>query len=275
MSKKIFIPRELLVRLYRQDHKSSIRIAQIFHCHPMTIRNRINELGILKRSPSDARMRYEKQDFSGNCLEKAYLLGFRLGDLNSYRTRLRSDLIIVRCHTTQNVQVKLIKQLFLSYGQVTVSKSVYGYNINCYLNKTFRFLLPKHRNIPKYIRNNEARSWAFIAGYVDAEGYFGLNQLKARFKIDSYDTQILDWMRKTLQQFSMRVIFRQIAKRGQPQYRTGIFHKDLWRLEINEARSILHFIHTISPYIRHGKRKADMIRCQRNIEDRLNKGTVV
>lgn len=275
MSKKIFIPRELLVRLYWQDHKSSIRIARIFHCHPMTIRNRIHELGIVKRSPSDARMRYGKQNFSGNSLEKAYLLGFRLGDLNSYRTNVNSDLIIVRCHTTQNVQVKLIKQLFLSYGQVTVSKSVYGYNINCYLNKTFRFLLPKHKKVPLYIRSNEARSWAFIAGYVDAEGYFGLNQLKARFKIDSYDIQILDWMRKILQELSVRIIFRQIAKRGQPQYRTGIFHKDLWRFEINEARSILRFIHTIGPYMRHEKRKADMIICQHNIKDRFNKGTVV
>jgi hypothetical protein len=275
VSKKIIISKEKLQRLYWDERKSSIEIGKLFHCHPMTIRNRIHELGIVKRSPSDARMRYGKQDFSGNSLEKAYLLGFRLGDLNVYRTNSTSDLIVVRCHTTQNVQVKLMKQLLVPYGQVTVSKGIYGYNINCYLNKTFSFLLPKHKKAPNYIRNNEVRSWVFIAGYVDAEGYFALNQSKARFKIDSYDVQILDWMRKILQQYSMHVIFRQIAKRGQPQYRTGIFHKDLWRFEINEARSILRFIHTVGPYIRHEKRKADMIICQHNVEDRVNKGTVV
>jgi intein-encoded DNA endonuclease-like protein len=114
-----------------------------------------------------------------------------------------------------------------------------------------------------------------MAGYVDAEGSFGLNQLKARFKIDSYDVEILGWMRGVLQKSSLHIIFRQIAKKGQPQYRIGIFHKDLWRFEINEARSIFRFIHMVSPYMRHEKRKADMIRCQHNIEERLYKRTIV
>lgn len=275
MSKKIIISKQKLYRLYWQEHKSSIEIAKIYSCHSMTIRNRIRELDIPKRSASDARMRYPKQDFSGNILEKAYVLGFRLGDLNVYQTSSRSDLIIVRCHTSQSVQVDLMKVLFSTYGRITVSDSIYGYNINCYLNKTFAFLLPKHRKIPKWITEVEGAPWSFIAGYVDAEGYFGLNQFKARFKIDSYDIYILQGIVYILQKWSIDVKFRQIATQGQPQYSAGIFHKDLWRLDINEARSLLSFIQRVSPYIKHKKRKTDMIKCQNNIQDRIKRGTIL
>jgi len=240
----------------------------------MTVRNRIRELGIEKRSPSDARMKYPKQDFIENSLERAYILGFRLGDLNSYKTKKSSDLIVIRCHTTQLVQVKLMEQLFSPYGHVSITKSIYGYTVNCFLNKTFAFLLPKHKKAPLYVRKSIARAWAFTAGYVDAEGYFGLNQSKARFKIDSYDVEILNWIVKTCQRDGVHVIFRQIARRGQPQSRIGIFHKDLWRLEINEARSILRFIQLVGPFIRHEKRKTDMIICQHNIENRYKKGSI-
>ena len=189
--RKVIISPEELQQLYWDERKSSLKIAQLFHCHAMTVRNRIRELGIPKRSPSDARMRYKKYDFSGNTMEKAYLLGFRLGDLSVYQTNLRSDLIVVRCHTTQMTQVTLMNRLFSSYGHVTVSDGKYGYNVNCFVNLTFNFLLPKHEQVPQDVQRSKVSTWAFIAGYVDAEGYFGINQEKARFKIDSYDVHIL------------------------------------------------------------------------------------
>lgn len=241
----------------------------------MTIRNRIREFGIAKRSPSDARMRYEKHDFSDNSIEKAYLLGFRLGDLSVYQTNPHSDLIVVRCHTTQMAQVTLIKRLFSSYGHVTVSEGIHGYNANCFVNTTFRFLLPKHKQIPHDVEQSKASTWAFIAGYIDAEGYFGINQGKARFKMDSYDVHILEWMMMVFQQSSLPAKFRRVALQGQSQYRVGIFHKDLWRLEINEASSIFRFIALVGRYIRHEKRKVDMMMCLYNIQGRKKKGTIV
>lgn len=241
----------------------------------MTIRNRIREFGIQKRSASDARTRYEKRNFSENITEKAYLLGFRLGDLSAYQTSSRSDVIIIRCHTTQMVQVDLLNKLFLPYGQVTVSDGRYGFNVNCYVDKTFDFLLPKHMRVPAYIERLEQSIWAFIAGYVDAEGSFGINQGKARFKVDSYDVHILEWMVAIFQKSSLSVKFRQIASQGQLQYRLGTFHKDLWRLEINSASSVARFIDLVGPYILHEKRKADMMMCLNNVRARRNKGTVL
>lgn len=273
--RKITIPREELHQLYWNERKSSLEIAQLFHCHSMTIRNRIRELGIPKRTPSDARMRYEKHDFSDNSIDKAYLLGFRLGDLSVYQTNPRSNLIVVRCHTTQMAQVTLMKRLFSSYGHVTVSDGRHGYNVNCYVNTTFRFLLPKHTQVPQDVELLKASTWAFIAGYVDAEGYFGINQAKARFKMDSYDVHILEWMMKIFWLSSIHAKFRRIALQGQSQYRVGTFHKDLWRLEINEASSISRFIALVGRYIRHEKRKADMMMCLYNVQGRQKEGTIV
>ena len=122
MSKRVNVSKKVLQHLYWDERKSSIEIAKLYKCHSMTIRNRIRELGITKRTPSDARMHYEKHDFSENSIERAYLLGFRLGDLSAYQTSVDSELIVVRCHTTQLAQVTLMQSLFSSYGRVTVSK---------------------------------------------------------------------------------------------------------------------------------------------------------
>lgn len=275
MSKKIIIPRENLQKLYWDERKSSIEIGKLYHCHPMTVRNRIQELDILKKSASDARIHYEKRNFSKNNIEKAYLLGFRLGDLSVYKTSLQSEVVVVRCHTTQMVQVTLIKKLFSPYGHVTVSESKYGYNINCYVNTTFLFLLPKHKQVPKHVKNAITNSYAFIAGYVDAEGYFAINQGRARFKIDSYDVNILAWINTVFERSSIRGKFRRIALQGQPQYRIGIFHRDLWRLEINESQSLYRFIRLIGLYLQHEKRKADMIKCLNNIMERKKNGSIL
>lgn len=275
MSKRVNVSKKVLQRLYWDERKSSIEIAKLYKCHSMTIRNRIRELGITKRTPSDARMHYEKHDFSENSIERAYLLGFRLGDLSAYQTSVDSELIVVRCHTTQLAQVTLMQSLFSSYGRVTVSKGIHGYNVNCFLNATFDFMLPKHEVVPEIVNKQQSSIWAFIAGYIDAEGSFGINQGKARFKIDSYDVHVLEWMVNVFCESLLVVKFRQIAVQGQPQYRAGIFHKDLWRLEINEGSSIFRFINMVSIYIRHEKRKTDMIICLNNVKERQSKGTIL
>jgi hypothetical protein len=273
VSKKI-IPRDELQKLYWDERKSSIEIAKIYHCHSMTVRNRIHEFGIVKRSPSDARIRYEKYDFSGSNTDKAYMLGFRLGDLSAYQTSTRSDVIVVRCHTTQMVQVRLMENLFSKYGKTTVSEGIYGYNVNCFLNTTFRFLLPKHRKVPMYAKKSTETIWAFIAGYVDAEGHLAVDQEKARFKIDSYDLFVLKWINTIFEKSDIRGKFRRIALKGQPQSVFGIYHKDLWRLEINDSKSLYRFIHLIGLYLQHEKRRADMDICLKNIQTRNKKGTI-
>lgn len=271
---KIQIPKDILQRLYWEEYQSPSKIAKIYNCDSMTIRTRMRELGILFRSPSGARMRYRKFDFSGNLIEKAYLIGFRLGDLNVYRTGEDSELVVARCNTTQMVQVNLIDELFSKYGRITISKGKYSINVNCYLNKTFDFLLPKHKDVPIWIRDNNKASWAFIAGYTDAEGNFILNQTRARFKIDSYDVEILAWITMWLREQNVNVKFRRIYKKGDLRSDKLYYNNDLWRVNINEASSLLRFIEFIKPFMRHKTRLYDLQVCKKNIERRVKNGTV-
>lgn len=240
----------------------------------MTILNRLNEYEIPKRSPSEARMRYKKFNFSGDKLEKAYMLGFRLGDLNVYQTSNKSELTIARCNTTQAVQVRLMKRLFSKYGKVTVSIGKYSTNVNCYLNNTFKFLLPKHRGIPKWIIMDESTCNAFIAGYTDAEGNFLLNQSRARFKIDAYDTEILHGIAGWLSERGIRAKLRRIYKLGDLRIDGLKFNADLWRLNVNEAASLLRFIQRIKPFIKHQTRLKHIYLCEKNILFRLSNGTI-
>jgi len=274
VNKKISISKDLLEQYYRQEHKSTYSIAKIFDCNPVTISNRLKEFRIVKRSNSDARMKYRKYDFSGNLSEKAYLIGFRLGDLNVYQTNQNSELILVRCHTTQSVQVELIRDSFAKYGQVTVSKSRFGMQVNCYLNLSFVFILPKYKKVPVWIADNNETIASFIAGYTDAEGNFILNQNRARFKIDSYDNEILEWISNQLENQSIKTKFRLICKQNAISFQGYRWRENLWRLNINEARSLLQFILLIKPFLKHQKRYNDMLLSEDNIKKRISYGTV-
>lgn len=264
------ITKERLVFLYHQKGMSSIEIGKRYGCHPMTVRNRIKELAIIKKTPSASRQKYSKKDFSGDLVEKAYLQGFSDGDMNIYvPPYLSSETVVARCHTTQLVQVKLIKQIFSQYGKVTVSKSRYGYNVNCFLNLSFSFLLYDRKAIPPWIKSS-VRIWSsFVAGYVDAEGSFGLNQGKARFKVDSYDLITLRSIKEWAENKNIRVSLRQIAKKGQQQYFVPIpFNGDLWRLNINDISSINKFIDALNPFSKHETRKKQMLISKNNITAR-------
>ena len=274
MRLKIPIKKEKLEELYIQRGYSPKKIAKVFHCHSVTILNRLKEFKIQIRSNSESRMRYKKYNFSGNLKEKAYILGFRLGDLNVYQTNKDSSLVVVRCHTTKWTQVKLLRGIFSRYGKVTVSVSKYGMNVNCYLNKSFKFLLPKITKIPNWVEENEDIAFSFIAGYTDAEGNFLLNQSKARFKIDSYDTEILSWMVEWLSKKNIRIKFRRIAKKGDRRPNGTSFKSDLLRLNVNEAVSLLNFIRGIKPFSLHKERIDNILICERNILQRIKNGTV-
>lgn len=232
----------------------------------------MREYGILKRSSSASRMKYRKFDFSGNLAEKSYMLGFRLGDLNVYQTSKLSELIVVRCNTTQEVQITLIKNMFSRYGKVTISIGKKYTNINCFLNKSFEFLLPKSKKVPTWIDSDDQFIAAFIAGYTDAEGNFILNQKRARFKIDSYDEDILKWMTDRLMKWDILVKIRCIAKKGQLAADGSIYKHDLWRLNINQASSLMNFANRIRSFMRHEARMKHMAICELNIKQRIEKG---
>jgi len=269
------IPKKELLNLYYKKNKSPYFIGKIYGCSFSTITNRLKKYNIPKKSHSLARMRYKKFNFSNNNIKKAYLIGFRLGDLRVYKTNKNAETVIVQCHTTCNDQIRLIDKLFMKYGKVTLTPLKDGStDINCFLNRTFNFLLPKNDNIKDWICSNKKSFCSFMAGYTDAEGNFIINQGRARFKIDSYDKNILKKIHCWLNNYNIISKFRRIGKKGEMRPEGYVFNKDLWRLNINEANSLFKFINLIKPFISHRKRLKDINICIKNIIKRKKLGTI-
>lgn len=271
---KILIPESELRRLYLIEKWSPARIGKRYACDAVTVRTRLKEAKIAFKTKSAAQTRYPRLNFSGTSIQKAYMLGFRYGDLNVYKPKGASETIVVRSHSTHRVQGDLFKKLFEEYGRVSVHSGRKTIQMNCYLNLSFSFLLTKYpSNIRTWVLSNPLYQWAFSAGYIDAEGTFGLNQGRGRFKVDAYDYAILSDMHEFFLNYGLRSKFRIIAKKGENDY-GWVWKEDLWRLSINEAGSLETMILNIDPYLQHEKRKNDANMVLQNIHTRRLHGTI-
>lgn len=267
---KISIPKKELIKFHYKQKKSAYEIGKIYSCSFGTIANRMKEYGLKPLSRSIIQSKYKKKNFSGSSKEKAYIIGFRLGDLNVYKTVSHSEVIVVRCHTTRKEQTDLIKNLFKKYGKVTIGgkKSLY---INCFLDTSFDFLLKKEDEVEDWISKNSDYSNNFAAGYVDAEGNIGVYDGRARFKIDSYDKNIIFWFYDWLLKNN---IFcpkpTKIGKKDQIydkklKYK---YNKDLWRVRVSIQQSLVMLFSIIKPLLRHKKRLQHLNKCLKNLDAR-------
>ncbi len=101
----INISKERLTVLYSNKKFTQMQIGQKFGNKSASGIQRLMKLyNIQSRNYSEANTKYPKNDFSGNYKEKAYLIGFRLGDLNICKVH---QLIQARCSTTILEQVNL------------------------------------------------------------------------------------------------------------------------------------------------------------------------
>ena len=81
-------------------------------------------------------------------------------------------------------------------------------------------------------------------------------------------------MTEYLKKMNLVVYIRCIANKGTLRSDGLHFNNNLWRININEARSLLHFITYIKPFIRHATRLKDILICERNIQSRITRGTI-
>jgi hypothetical protein len=157
-----------LKRLYVVEGLSLAKIGQRLGVGETTIHDRLKKCGVDRRDLSEATIRYPRQDFSGNLLEKAYLIGFRLGDLwvGPANNGPFSTSISVACASSRQEQVTLFETLFSPYGHVAVTPGRKGfitqYSLQCCLNQTFDFLLPKQDCIPQWILREDEFFTTFL-----------------------------------------------------------------------------------------------------------------
>ncbi|MFH1509869.1 MAG: LAGLIDADG family homing endonuclease [Candidatus Nealsonbacteria bacterium] len=254
---KVNIPKGKLRYHYIHKKLSTCKIAKIYNCDDFTIFKKLRTYGIKIRTKSEAISRYHRYNFKGNLREKAYMIGFRLGDLYVERNH---HLMIVKCSSTYLEQIGLIKNLFNKYGHIRIRKTIRLsgkrniIDICCHLNKSFEFLLPKKDIIPKWIRQNKIFFISFLAGYTDAEGWIGISGKKKHlgFQIKTYDKNILYQIWLVLQR--LKIIFPRPrivqSKTKRPKQR-----KDYWGISVNKKESILKLLYLLQPYMKYLKKR--------------------
>lgn len=269
--KAVSIDKETLTDLYHNKKFTQKQIAQKFNHSRFGIQRWMKIYGIKSRGYSESHTKYPKHNFSGDLADKAYMIGFRLGDLNVYKVH---ELIQVRCSTTKIAQVNLIKNLFKQYGNVHIWKAKRGtFEIVVLLNQTFDFLLPKFDMIDEWIMDNSKYFLFFLAGYADAEGSYYMRKpyyKNARsgwgiFEIDTYDKNIIRGMWSRLKRLDIEASFSRSRSGGSIDKRGIKTNKDVWRLTVSKKQSLWNFIKMIEPYHRH----QDKLRALKMVKNNL------
>lgn len=279
MSERLHIPKNRLRFLYGEQRKTSAQLAKIYSCSFKTILNRLREYNIKIRDISEAHIKYPKKDFSGNLIEKAYLIGFRLGDLHIRRYEKNGKIISAECASTRPEQITLICDLFKKYGYVRITSSNKKriIRIQCALNPSFDFLLKKEDRIEPWILSNDKLFFAFLAGYIDAEGIIGIySRNAASLRIGTYDKTILSQIQNKLINREISSILNLDRPKGSKvnlskeerfrysnrEYKTN---HDFWRLAVYKKKALLKLFNRIAPYLRHSRMKTGLLEARKNI----------
>ncbi len=275
MPKLLKLEKETLEKLYLKAKLSSFAIAKILECSASHVRDSLHEYSIKTRTIQEAKSltkpHYPRHNFSGNLKEKAYLIGFRLGDLYTTKTHPNSPTIRVGTNSTKEDQLLLVENLFSKYGHVKRNNRDKNgaIHIRAFVNNSFDFLLPKKDKIDNWIFKNQDYFIAFLAGYADAEGTFCICGSDGIFSIKSQDKNILFSLWKTLNRLGILCkkpsLFRTA---GFIDYRGIKNNKNAYIFTIYRKDSLLKLIGLLKPYLKHGKRIKDMLLVKRNIDDR-------
>lgn len=267
--KVVRIKANILSDLYSSG-KSMADIGKLYDICPAAVHRKIHQSKILPRNQWESNIKYTRHDFSGNPEEKAYLIGFRIGDLN---VRTRPDLssgIGVKSGTTKLVQLQLMEQLFGQYGHIWIS-GPHGngaYQFETKLNRSFEFLLPKHKEIPLWIMQSKDSFWNFVAGYTDAEGNIGVYSTRAKFRLRSYDRPILSQINAGFVKAGIHALIKLETKAGISRSGKTKLNHDCWGVTVNHAPSLVVLFDLLRSRLLHGKRVADLQLATSNLVER-------
>lgn len=274
----VIISELLLRKLYEKKKLSESRIAKKLGYSRFAVQTKMKFYRIMPRSLSESNTKYPKKNFNSNPVEKAYIIGFRLGDLYVYR---KDFIVCVRCSTTVPEQIQLVKNLFSKYSRVCVRKSrtLEGrqvFDTNCYLNSTFEFLVPKEDKIESWILKNKKLFFSFLAGYIDAEGYIFIRLPKksktpfAGLQVQSYDKNILKQSWSKLKELDIKCPFPSISTPKGYETKPGMRNKkDMWRLSVSRKDAVLKLFTSIKPFVKHAKKKRALLKALFNVRSRL------
>jgi hypothetical protein len=255
---RVNISKEKLRDLYLNKKLSTWKIEKITKIPRGTVHRKLQEFNIKLRDRATANIIYFRKDFSGNLLEKAYLIGFRIGDLGVRKIYPQSKTISVASGSTIENQIRLIKNLFKDYGKINIQKTKGGkFNIQVSLNETFDFLL--EHNAPEWIFKNKDYFFSFLAGFSDAEGSIKIYNNLARYSLGNYDRNLLELIRKGLIKYNINCNKPTTDKRkGQRNNQGYTYRNNYSSLRVCSKEELFNLLSELSKYMKHPDKIKDL-----------------
>jgi len=255
-----------LIKLYLNKKLSTWKIEKLYGFSRGTTHRKLKEYGLETRDRADSHIIFERKDFSGDLIEKSYIIGFRIGDLGVRKIYPNSKTICVASGSTIPEQIRLIKKLFEDYGKIWIQETKdKKMNIQINLNLSFDFLLSKE--VPLWILNNKNYFFSFLAGFTDAEGWIGVYRNMATYSLGNCDKRLLEIIKNNLDNAGINSLDLSVDKRkGKPTTGGYFFSADYYSLRIHRKKELLDLFTRLKPYIKHENKIKDLNRAIENIE---------
>lgn len=271
MPKVVNIPRKVLQEFYWNRKLGTYQVAAILDCSQALIMKKMKQFNMARRTVQEShaltKPKYRRHNFSGGLTEKAYLIGFRLGDLYVSKTHPNSPTIRISTNTTKKAQLNLVWKLFSRYGHVRqVGPDSRGAtSIRCHVNTSFDFLVKKNDNIEPWIMLRRNCYFAFLAGYIDAEGTFCIAGDTGILSIKSQDKNILRLLQAKLLEFGILSKPPAVLRVAGVDRRGVKTNKAIWGFTVYRKGSLLRLTKFLKPYLKHTDKRVGMHRVEMNV----------
>lgn len=237
------------VKLYKAGY-STHRIAKCFHVGQRTVWRHLSKTMKL-RDLIQATTKYPKKSFSGNLIEKAYLLGLRYTDLSARRHRRQ---IQVWLSTTHPHMINLFADLFSKYTTVRrypiykEDGQSYEWTTYCYLDNSFEFLVDVTKHVPNWILTDDAIFLSFFAGCIDGDGSVYIERRRRELwypaiGLYSENTLLLDNIFRKLRQMGYTPRLNVAQRKGSATYLNKYrLNNDVWVLRLGRKSETVNLL---------------------------------
>jgi len=262
------ITKKFLISVYLKKGLSTWAIEKKFDLSRSRVYNALKKHDIVPRSIANSHIRYKRLNFSGDLHEKAYLLGFAIGDLRVRKLNgKRGETISIGCGSTKSAQIELISRLFSRYGRVWKGKPNKrgATNIEVFVNITFAFLLPDNRDYTWCLKYKK-HFFAFLAGFTDAEGSFYISNGQAFVSWGNYNVAVLSFIKEGLEKFGIVTpkIYQDnlkgfVGKHGYAR------NQNYSHLSCSRKEQVRRLLQGLEPFVLHQDKRSDMANLRRNL----------
>ena len=255
----------LILQLYKTEGKTLEEISDILGISKSTARKHIARQIQLRPTSMP---RYPRTPFSGDNLEKAYLLGYRAGDVNVFQDSALT--VTARVSTTHQAMLEMFRAIFAQYGHCLMTPrrvflAGFDWQIKAYLDNSFRFLIPKPNGPPSETR----LLYVFIAGFGDSDGCWSASNDYGKttfsFNLTSRRRDLLGSIATALHKEGYHPhVYLSREKgtikmvNGRNETRAITLTDDTWTLVMKRKEDVKRLARNVLPYSRHQEKIAKM-----------------